>query len=104
MTIPRDRSVYDGPRVNSEFRLAGMRLVAAHLPAVVDMVDRKGFWDLFRKARCDDDLSALIELLADAADLNRLAAVTGYRVPGRRGEAGVMPGEDKGAAREGRAA
>lgn len=68
-----------------------MRLVAAHLPSVVDMVDRKGFWDLFYKALCTDDLAALIELLAEAADLNRLAAVTGCRVPGRRGEAGSMP-------------
>ena len=77
--------------VNGEYHVTRMRKVAAHLPAVVDARDREGFAILVRKAQRTEDLYALVAILAEAADLGRLAAITGCRVPGRRGEAGSMP-------------
>jgi hypothetical protein len=79
---------------------AHLHTVAAHLPAVIDG-DDEGFAILMRKAPRVQELHALIALLARCADPARLADVTGCRVPGRRGEAGTMPGEVKSAATRG---
>jgi hypothetical protein len=67
---------------------ARVRQVAAHLPAVVAVGDRAGMQRLVCKAiRAEGGLYALIAMLAWAADLDRLAEVTGCDVPPRRDEA-----------------
>jgi len=70
--------------MSGEFRVARMRQVAAHLPSVVSFRDRAGFGVLVRKAERTGDLHALILLLAESADLGRLAEVTGCQVPERK--------------------
>lgn len=91
MTTTRDRRVYDERKVNGDFHVSRMRKIAAHLPAVVDAVDREGFRALVYKAQRDEDLYALIAMLAWSADLNRLAEVTGCDVPPRRNEGKDAP-------------
>jgi hypothetical protein len=75
--------------MNGEYHVAAMRTIAAHLPVVVSARDRAGFATLIRKAEREgrgEDLYALIAILAESADLGRLAEVTGCEVPPRRGE------------------
>lgn len=69
--------------MSGEFHIARMRSVAACLPAVVSAGDGAGFSRLMARATDPGDMLALIRLLAEAADPERLAEVTGCRVPAR---------------------